>query len=387
MAVQHPAIVAFAMFRRRACPPYGTVERCGGQARRLNGVRPTFHLPPSAFSLVELLVVITIIGILISLLLPAVQAAHEAARRLQCSSNLKQLGLAMHNYISTCGYLPNAGWPAPLSIPAGMHSYLSDYSPLAKLLPYCEQQNLQNLIDFNIFMGHPGQDQLPETLRVAAATTVPMFLCPSDAEKPVHLLALVKNDPTTIQYTGSNYAMNGGSGMDGVFHPGMGASDGLCYVSAKLRLDDIKDGTSHTVAFVESLRGPCNTLSATGVPDVQVYRAQVPPATATPATANAAETGRLVALSVTGWDGNRLSVWLRGSSPAGPVMNGRFTPNIPIPDIMGGSAKITAARSRHPGGVNACFGDGSVRFVGDLIDRASWHALWTRAGGEISADY
>jgi prepilin-type N-terminal cleavage/methylation domain-containing protein/prepilin-type processing-associated H-X9-DG protein len=363
------SVVERSTFSRRACPPCSSPHRSG-------------------FTLVELLVVITIIGILISLLLPAVQAAREAARRLQCSNNLRQLGLAMHNYVSTCNNVPNAGWPAPSSIPAGMHSYLADYSPLAKLLPYCEQQNLQNLIDFTVFMGHPGQDQLPEALRAAAATIVPMFLCPSDAEKPVHSLALVKNDTTTIPYAGSNYAMNDGSGMDGVFHPGMGnTSDGLCHVSARLRLDDIKDGTSHTIAFAESLRGPCDTLPATAAPDVQVYRAQVPPASATAATADAAEAGGLAALSVTGWDGSRLSVWLRGSSPTGPVMNGRFTPNIPIPDITGGSAKITAARSRHSGGVNACFCDGSVRFVGDSIDRTSWHALWTRAGGEISPDY
>ncbi|MDZ7616222.1 MAG: DUF1559 domain-containing protein [Patescibacteria group bacterium] len=329
------------------------------------------------FTLVELLVVIAIIGVLISLLLPAVQAAREAARRMSCSNNLKQIGLAMHVYADAFkSMLPNTGF-------AGTN-YPNDHSPLARLLPYCEQANLQNLIDFNIELGHPGKEDLPVALRQVAATSIAMFLCPSDGEDPIHNVALPSG--TIIPVAGSNYAMNQGSGLDGVFHPSFNASDGLCWVDAKVRFQSISDGLTNTLAFTESLRGPCDSPSLTPTPDVQRYRAKC---TANASAADSVEAGGLdAALSVaTGWDGARLSWWLRGCIPGGPVMNGRFTPNSEYPDLVGGSAKITAARSKHPGGVNACLCDGSVRFVSDSIDRNLWHAIWTRAGGEVVTDF
>ncbi len=329
----------------------------------------------SAFTLVELLVVIAIIGILIALLLPAVQAAREAARRMSCSNNLKQLGLAMHNYADTFREtLPNAGWSGP--------TYPNDYSPLAKLLPYCEQKNLHDLIDFNIYMGHPGWQDLPVELHPAAATAVPIFLCPSDGEKPLHDTTLPSG--TVIPVAGTNYAMNQGSGLDGNFHPSFAAADGLCWVEAMVRFADVRDGMTNTLAFTESLRGPGDSPPLEPTPDVQVYRALAP---ATTEMAETADSGGLDAVlpSISGWDGTRLAYWLRGCSPTGPVMNGRFTPNHPVPDLLFRSAKVTAARSRHPGGVNACLCDGSVRFVSETIDRATWHAIWTRAGGEVAS--
>jgi prepilin-type N-terminal cleavage/methylation domain-containing protein/prepilin-type processing-associated H-X9-DG protein len=337
------------------------------------------------FTLVELLVVITIIGILISLLLPAVQAAREAARRMQCSNNLRQLGLAMHNYASTFNVLPNSAWPAPKTVPSGMIAYLVDFSPLAKLLPYCEQENLQDLIDFSAYMGHVGRDDLPVAFRPAAATIVSMFLCPSDPEPPIHQLKLVS---TSIVYAGSNYAMNAGDGTDAYNNMlGFAANpnNGVCFVNAKLGFQDIRDGTSHTIAFTESLRGPCDTVSQ--VSDAQVYRAKTTP---TPTSVAAAETpsGLAALLAGTSWDGGRLSMWLRGGSPNGPTLNGRFAPNSPIPDMTSGSAKIGTARSRHPGGVNIGLCDGSVRFIGDTINVTTWRALWTREAGEVdSEDY
>ncbi len=250
-----------------------------------------------AFTLVELLAVIAIIGVLISLMLPAVQMVRECARCLQCTNNLKQIGLGMQNYIGERVYFPNAGRAGP--------SYPQDYSPLAQMLPYYEEKSLHNLINFKIDIGHPGKIDLPVALRPAAATAVSIFLCPSDPEKPVHDLVLVS---VLVSYAGSNYAMNGGTGLAGTStmpgHPAQ-ANDGICWIGAKLKPKDIRDGTSHTLAFAESLRGPGGTLAKTERPNMQIYRAS--PCSTT--LADAAESGGPGALlpSVTGWDGNRLA--------------------------------------------------------------------------------
>jgi prepilin-type processing-associated H-X9-DG protein len=289
---------------------------------------------------------------------------------MHCANNLKQLGLAMHNYASAYNMLPNSGWSD------ATHAYPTDYSPLAKLLPYCEQENLQSLIDFNLFPG--GKFGLVPELYTEARTVVPMFLCPSDSEEPVHSMV---SGSATVAFAGTNYAYSGGSGMDGNTNLAAAVpNDGISWTDAQIGFQDIKDGTSQTIAFAESLRGPGNTLPATPTPDMQVYRA-------TPcsvALAETAEAGGVDALlpSVTGWDGKRLTTWLESGVPTGPLMNGRFTPNSPIPDLTTGSARLCAARSRHPGGVHVCFCDGSVQFLIDTIDRTTWHALWTRAGSE-----
>jgi len=341
------------------------------------GERHSCGTPPHGFTLIEVLVVIAIIGMLIALLLPAVQAAREAARRLQCSNNLKQIGLAMHNYVTANRMLPNSAWSD------AAHGYPTDYSPLAKLLPYCEQQSLHNLIDYRVHpggkvgLGHFGN---AAQLRMTAGTVIPIFLCPSDPSESRHDMV---SDSVTVSFAGTNYAMNGGDGMGSNTNLAAAIDNGgICWTDAMVGFQCITDGTSNMIAFTESLRGHGDTLPATSTPDVQVYRAMP----CSVALAEAAESGGLSAIlpSVTGWDGKRLTQWLESGLPTGPLRIGRFTPNSPIPDLTTGSARLCAARSRHPGGVNACFCDGSVRFIPDTIERTAWHALWTRAGGEVS---
>jgi prepilin-type N-terminal cleavage/methylation domain-containing protein/prepilin-type processing-associated H-X9-DG protein len=330
-----------------------------------------------AFTLIELLVVIAIIAVLIALLLPAVQSAREAARRIQCNNHLKQIGLAMHNYMSTWSEtLPNAGSRLGTGYP-------NDHSPLARLLPYADQGNLQNLIDFAFQMGHPGQIDLPVEVRTVAWTVVSFFLCPSDPAPNTVELTYVS---TPVRYAGTNYAMNQSDGTNRIINGGaqihpLYPGNGLCWSGSPTGLRDITDGTSNTIAFTESTRGDgTRTANTQQISNVQRYRAM---------GANANDLYGL-ADNATGhaqWDSRRLTSWLRGVIPEGPVMNGYLTPNSAKADVFYGSSKLTAARSFHPGGVNAAFCDGSVRFLKNTVNLEAYRSLWTRAGGEVvSAD-
>ena len=325
------------------------------------------------FTLIELLVVIAIIAILIALLLPAVQQAREAARRSNCKNNLKQFGLALHNYMDLYSEtMPSAGHEGV--------GYLNDYSPHARLLPQIEQANLQNLIDFSLQLGHPSTD-LPAQVRPIAGTVVPLFLCPSDNADPIQQANLPVSGGT-FPVAGTNYGMNFGSGTDGNWHPGAAASDGLCWAYSKTKLRDITDGLTNTVAFAETLKGRGDTQPAGSRPDVS-YRASMP-ASFDSAIADAEANGpEVIYTTATSWNGTRMSYWLRGTAPTGPLMSGRLTPNSRIPDMSFKSAKCTGARSRHTGGVNVLFCDGSVRFASDSVDRGLWQGLWTRSGGEV----
>ncbi|QDV41782.1 hypothetical protein Enr13x_16250 [Stieleria neptunia] len=338
---------------------------------------PPHRVGRRGFTLVELLVVIAIIGILVGLLLPAVQAAREAARSMQCSNNLKQIGLALHNYASAYNEaFPNNGYPWP-------NGYPNDYSPHAKLLPFIEQAQLQDLIDFDIYMGHPAFQDLPERLHDAAGTRIPTYECPSDVGAELHALDLPSG--ASIQIAGTSYAMNQGSGTDGVFHPGNGVkSDGLCWVGAKVKFRDILDGTSHTIVFAETTIGlGIGIATPTPKMDVRGYRAS--PTSLDQTVIDAVETGdySVVEPFVTQWTGNRNHYWLRGSVPNGPVMNGFLTPNSNIPDLHYGSSKVTGPRSYHTGFAQVLMADGSVRNVTDSVDRELWHASWTRMGREV----
>ena len=330
-----------------------------------------------AFTLIELLVVIAIIAVLIALLLPAVQAAREAARRIQCTNNLKQIGLAMHNYMSAWGEaIPNAGSRIGTGFP-------NDHSPLARLLPYMEQGTLHNLINFDIQMGFPTAVEFPVELRTVASTTIAPFFCPSDGAPAT---ATITYAALPILYAGTNYAANQGDGtniggtMGGQTHP-MNPGNGICWVGSGTKLAEVTDGTSNTLAFTESTRGdgtqPANTAP---IRDVRKYR-----------TYGGSDV-YAVAASGTGypsWDGRRLSIWFRSTVPEGPVMNGYYTPNSPRPDNAVSASRLTAARSYHPGGVNALLCDGSVRFLKDSVAEGVYRALWTRNGGEVisASDY
>ena len=310
---------------------------------------------PTAFTLIELLVVLAILAVLIGLLLPAVQKVREAAARVKCANNLKQLGLAVHNYHGATGcFPPGRGTPMPAIF--SVHSYL---------LPYLEQDNLWYRIDFSappatFSLGngvvYDGSVNFP-----AATTPVGFFLCPSDAANRV------PGSP----YGASSYAANAGSGV--VAAGSLAAADGVFYQGSTVRFTDLFDGSSNTAAFSERLLG-----DGRDEPPVDSHRQmRIIPGGAAPVPA-------ACTVSAAGtWYGERGAKWIIGNY-GNTLYNHFFRPNAPDWDCLNTQqqAAATAARSQHPGGVNVLACDGGVRFVTDAVQLDVWRGLATRAGGE-----
>ncbi len=352
----------------------------------------------SGFTLVELLVVIAIIGILVGLLLPAVQAAREAARRMSCSNNLKQLGLSLHNYESTFKKLPMGG------------TLDSDFSVQARLLPYLEQANLQNLLDFRqpAFTGGFAA-KIPNPLFVQAfAKPLSVFLCPSD---PAPTLTTVGVSGATYSYGGNNYMASFGSGTR-TNNDFRSRTDGIVYEHSAVRLGDLTDGTSNTVALSESVRsiGPDMNLTAGSTPSFP-YQLTLNGSSGLLPGLNP-QPGLKVSGGV--WSGftdsagmvsnpELSSCWptfvnwrggdnaaLRGrgiswafSGSLNTLTNGYTTPNSKIPDIVTHWTGYFAPRSYHSGGANVVLADGSVHLFTDGIDSTVHRALHSANGGEV----
>jgi prepilin-type N-terminal cleavage/methylation domain-containing protein/prepilin-type processing-associated H-X9-DG protein len=311
----------------------------------------------AGFTLIELLVVIAIIGVLIALLLPAVQAAREAARRAQCTNNLKQLGLAMHNYIDAVGTLP-MGRNLPTS---------DSYSPLARMLPQMEQVQLQGALNFNLGWSAPANS-------TAYGVTISSFLCPSDPRSQL-----------PAGWGGTNYRSNegtsvamwyGSSDTTGV-NKGVLAPNGLFFALEPIRLAEISDGTSNTAAFSEHLKGDFDNTIATELADTfwpQTYPANADEAVAQCRAFNWRDLSfqRVSDVGAPWAYGyhSTTSYWHSGPPNSRSCM---FPP----------SRIMTTATSQHPGGVNVGLADGSVRFVKSTVNINAWRALGTRNGSEV----
>jgi prepilin-type N-terminal cleavage/methylation domain-containing protein/prepilin-type processing-associated H-X9-DG protein len=373
------------------------------------------------FTLIELLVVIAIIAVLISLLLPAVQAAREAGRRASCVNNLKQLGLALHNYISANDTLPPGGFPGYLP-EYGIFINNADFSVHARLLPYLEQQSLYNAANFSVaaFNSSVG-DLINHTVH---ATRVSAFLCPSSTA-PGWLIEGTNTQLEDIQAPGNSYFASVGSSLEfdaswtggppnGVFAY-QGALTAFEYtVVANSRstkpptLASITDGTSNTVAFGEWKIGSGNLSVVTIPQDIILWGTTFPPGltrgTPTMQMPNGAAGLQLFlasCASVAANPANRFSKtpslgedWLMdlvGYSLGNLVTSPNpKTPNC-IVDATNNqtldSPGVYGLSSFHPGGANVTLCDGSVRFLKDSISLSTIWALGSRAQGEvISAD-
>lgn len=316
------------------------------------------------FTLVELLVVIAIIGILVALLLPAIQAAREAARRTECQNNMKQLGIALQNYHDTYKVFPHGGGG-----PMHLTNRPPEFSGLISILPYLEQAQLYDLWMSAYVVSWDNNAEQTRSLP-------PSQLCPSDASNP---------HPSANLLPQKNYVFCYGTTIQGNYDQ---RTNGIFACRSYKKMADIFDGTSNTISMSERASNQQRRVIGN-----LAWNSTYDPATC---LSLAAGTDFAPSASLTSWSAG--SLWSFGH----PHWNAFVTvlpPNGPScsahnNDNLSNASGIFTANSRHPGGVNGVLADGSVRFISSDINSTGgltlfgvWGALGTRDGGEASSQY
>lgn len=331
------------------------------------------------FTLIELLVVIAIIAILIGLLLPAVQKVREAAARMKCQNNLKQMALALHGYHDANRTFPYGKGP---SYPGAV--VYARWSVHSQLLPYIEQVPLFNSIDFTFPPETPGMGgvinfmpayQNPGRQNAAASRAqVTTFLCPSDG---AGIDPAWPGQNNYVASQGVDFLCDLSESQPSTIAPGA-MPDGPLYYLSKVKLTDFTDGTSNSAVFSEKIRGK-------GGPDPKAdMKVMTNQSTLDAAYTTCQSLDPLTATPLTSKQGFS---WVMGEMCC-TTYNHCSPPNTTtcagtgFPGNMSNMAMVVPPTSYHTGGVNVAFGDGSVHFIQNSISLQGWRAMGTIRGGE-----
>jgi prepilin-type N-terminal cleavage/methylation domain-containing protein len=344
-----------------------------------------FRARRGAFTLIELLVVIAIIGILIALLLPAVQQAREAARRSQCRNNLKQIGLALHNYHDAFSVFPPATIRGPNCRPAvgPGPSRCNGISFLGRITPFLDQTPIYNLLNFS---AEPAWlDPNAAAYASASGARLPIFLCPSDPLRgagyrpdlgPTCYAACVGNtenwcaDPAWAEGAG-------GPGNAAYVCTSSGNGVSVIYGNSRVRVGDITDGASNTMMVSEWTMGKPHILQNLSEYSSCLSGTATPPTTYGP-TYEPIGYSWLYANGMQSWAFTTLL------KPNDPVITFQKMACNQSPWV--GRAQYPAS-SEHAGGVHAVLGDGAVRFISNNINLTTWQNLGNRKDGNVVGEF
>jgi type II secretory pathway pseudopilin PulG len=322
---------------------------------------PISHRPARAITLAEILVVISILGLLLALLLPAVQRARGAALRIECAKNLQQLGVALHAYQSAHSFFPPS-YGAPLVV--GRRLSLREYSVHTQILPFIDEKNLYNNINFQV-EARSGWNG------TAIGTRVALFLCPSDGfnfrDSSAGPNSYRANHGTGPFPTKASTSPESGNGA-------------FCALPSCLSPRDYVDGLEYTAAISEKRRGDGDDVSFTPETDgFLLAQVGAPSRETLRSWCEAASSATLPHYSDAG-----LTWTIAG--PRNTWYNHIEPPNAPLPDCAWRTSHpetgIFTARSQHPGGVNVLFASGTVRFISQNVDLSAWRAIGSRNGNE-----
>ncbi|MFO1005745.1 MAG: DUF1559 domain-containing protein [Planctomycetaceae bacterium] len=329
------------------------------------------------FTLIELLVVIAIIAVLIALLLPAVQQAREAARRSQCKNNLKQLGLAMHNYHDVYNMFPMGACARPNGTGGppgfGIDIFVGAFS---SMLPYLDQANLKNLYD--------DSKSWENQAHTVATTVIPVFMCPSSVGQKIDTNPMLIGFPVGApdgSVATTSYLLSKGATKEWCFAPSA-STVGVFDINLKVGLRDITDGSSNTICIGEGATGGRWKVAAAAAPN-----------TALSSPAGRVQAGWIapqpVPASASGLAGVSTSYW--GTTTVkinrNPVIETLYDDSDLASCVANANDQVSNFRSEHSGAAQFLLGDGSVRSISENIDANTFNYLGGKADGQTVGEF